>query len=98
VSSTPHEITLTTRARLSAHARLQWDPVREKQVILMPEGVLVLNPTAAAIMALCDGQRSVSDIVTALREQYNHVGDQDVLTFLNRLANRSLLDVTEQGE
>lgn len=95
MSSTPHEMTLTTRVRLSAHARLQWDPVRERQVVLMPEGVLVLNPTAAAIMALCDGQRNVSDIVIALSEQYNHVGDQDVLTFLNRLANRSLLDVTE---
>jgi pyrroloquinoline quinone biosynthesis protein D len=99
VSLTSHAITLTARPRLSAHARLRWDPVREKQVILMPEGLLALNATAAAIVALCDGQRSVSDIVATLSEQYNRAVDQDVLTFLNRLANRRLLDVTdEQGE
>ena len=99
MSSTSREMTLTARPQLSAHARLQWDPVREQQVILMPEGVLALNATAAAIVALCDGQRCVSDIVATLSEQYHRAVDQDVLTFLNRLANRRLLDVTdEQGE
>jgi coenzyme PQQ biosynthesis protein PqqD len=99
VSSTSREMTLTARPQLSAHARLQWDPVREKQVILMPEGVLVLNATATTIVALCDGQRCVSDIVAALREQYHHVVEQDVLTFLNRLTNKRLLEGTdEQGK
>jgi len=99
VSSTSHEMTLSARPRLCAHARLQWDPVREKQVILMPEGVLALNATAVAIVALCDGQRCVADIITTLSGQYNRTVDQDVLAFLNRLANKRLLDVTdEQGE
>jgi pyrroloquinoline quinone biosynthesis protein D len=93
VNPTPGEITLTTRPRLSRHARLQWDPVREKQVILMPEGVLALNPTAAAILALCDGQRSVSAIISTLSEQYNKAVDEDVLTFLRRLASKRLLDM-----
>ncbi|MBV9022169.1 MAG: pyrroloquinoline quinone biosynthesis peptide chaperone PqqD [Ktedonobacteraceae bacterium] len=99
MGATPHEVTLTARPRLNAHARLQWDPVREQQVILMPEGVLVLNATAAAIMALCDGQRCVSDIIATLSEQYHRPVEQDVLTFLNRLMNKRLLDITdEQGE
>jgi pyrroloquinoline quinone biosynthesis protein D len=93
VNSTPGEITLTAHPRLSRHARLQWDPVREKQVILMPEGVLALNPTAAAIVALCDGQRSVSAIISTLSEQYNKAVDEDVLTFLRRLASKRLLDI-----
>lgn len=93
MNPTPGEITLTTRPRLSRHARLQWDPVREKQVILMPEGVLALNPTAAAILALCDGQRSVSAIISTLSEQYNKAVDEDVLTFLRRLASKRLLDM-----
>lgn len=86
-------IPLTARPRLSRHARLQWDPVREKQVILMPEGVLALNPTAAAIVALCDGQRSVSAIISTLSEQYNKAVDEDVLTFLRRLTSKHLLDM-----
>jgi len=96
VGSTPHEMTLIARPRLSGHARLQWDPVREQQVILMPEGVLALNATAAAIMALCDGQRRVSDIIAVLSEQYQRAVDQDVLTFLNRLLNKRLLDITDE--
>jgi coenzyme PQQ biosynthesis protein PqqD len=61
--------------------------------------VLALNATAAAIVALCDGQRCLSDIVATLSEQYHRAVDQDVLTFLNHLANRRFLDVTdEQGE
>lgn len=98
MSSTSREMLLTARPRLSAHARLQWDPVREKQVLLMPEGVLVLNATAVAIVALCDGQRCVPDIVAALHEQYHHMVEQEVLTFLNRLADKRLVEATdEQG-
>ena len=99
MSSTPREMTLTARPRLSTHIRLQWDSVREKQVVLMPEGVLVLNATAAAIVALCDGQRCVSDIIATLNEQYNQTVDLDILAFLERLTKKKVLDITdEQGE
>ena len=96
MSSLSDEIKLTARPRLSTHVRLQWDPVREKQVILMPEGVLVLNETGAAIMLLCDGQRSVSDIIATLSEQYHREVDLDVLTFLKRLINKRVLDITDE--
>ena len=96
VSSTSRKITLSTRPRLSAHARLQWDSVREQQVILMPEGVLALNATAAAIVAVCDGQRSVSDISAELSTQYNRAVEPDVLMFLNRLLNKKLLELTDE--
>lgn len=91
-----HEVTSTARPRLSSYARLQWDPVREKQVLLMPEGVLALNATAVAIVALCDGQRSVSNIITELSSQYNRAVDQDVFTFLQRLVNKRAMDLTDE--
>jgi pyrroloquinoline quinone biosynthesis protein D len=91
------EATSTARPRLSVQARLQWDSVRERQVLLMPEGVLVLNATAAAILALCDGRRSVSTIAADLSAQYNRVVDQEVLTFLNRLILKKVL-VCDDGE
>ena len=46
------ELTLEARPRLSARARLQYDPVRDKQILLLPEGLLVLNETAAAIVEI----------------------------------------------
>ena len=91
------EVTMSTRPRLAAQARLQWDTVRQKQVLLAPEGVLVLNVTASAILALSDGRRSVSDIVAELSTQYDRAVDQDVLTFLNRLASKRLLEF-DDGE
>lgn len=98
MSSLPRGMGPGDRPRLRAHARLQWDPVRKKQIILLPESVLVLNETAAAVLALCDGQRRVSDIVATLAEHYNRPVVQDVLTFLNRLANKDVLDVVEEHE
>ncbi len=91
------EPTWTARPRLSVQARLQWDAVREQQVLLLPEGVLVLNATAAAILALCDGQRSVSTIAADLSAQYHRVVEQEVVTFLNRLIERRVIEC-DDGE
>lgn len=89
------EVTMASRPRLRSQARLQWDSVREKQVLLFPEGVLVLNSTAEAILALCDGQRSVSAIAADLSARYNHVVEQEVLAFFNRLLQRRLIEFDE---
>ncbi len=91
------EIRMTSRPRLAGRARLQWDPVREKQVLLAPEAVLVLNVTASAVLALCDGQRSVSDITADLSAQYNRVVDQEILTFLNRLLQKRLIEFDDEN-
>jgi len=87
------ELTLAERPRLSARTRMQYDGVREKQVLLFPEGLLVLNETAAAILALCDGQRSVAQIAAELGARYSRPVDQDVLQLLNRLLQKRLVEV-----
>jgi pyrroloquinoline quinone biosynthesis protein D len=60
-----------TRPRLVSGARLQYDDVRDEHVLLVPEGVVRLNPTAAAVLELCDGERSLDEIVGALSERYD---------------------------
>jgi len=59
-----------TRPRLVTGARLQYDEVREEHVLLVPEGVVRLNPTAAEVLELCDGERSLDEIVDALSARY----------------------------
>jgi pyrroloquinoline quinone biosynthesis protein D len=59
-----------TRPRLVTGARLRYDEVREEHVLLVPEGVVRLNPTAAEVLELCDGQRSLDEIVAALTARY----------------------------
>lgn len=86
---------LTARPRLSKRARLQWDPVRQRQVILVPEGVLVLNETAAEILALCDGQRSVAMLAAELGARYGLEVEQDILHLLDRLVTRRVVEVDD---
>jgi pyrroloquinoline quinone biosynthesis protein D len=59
-----------TVPRLMTGARLQYDDVREEHVLLIPEGVVRLNPTAAEVLELCDGERSLDDIAGALSARY----------------------------
>ena len=56
--------------RLVTGARLRYDEVREEHLLLIPEGAVRLNPTAAEVLELCDGERSLEDIVGALSERY----------------------------
>ena len=46
-----------TVPRIHPKARLQWDEVRGRDVLLYPEGLVALNPTGAEILKLCDGVR-----------------------------------------
>ena len=63
--------------RLVTGARLQYDDVREEHVLLIPEGVVRLNPTAAEVLGLCDGERSLDDIASALSERYEGADVRD---------------------
>jgi coenzyme PQQ biosynthesis protein PqqD len=81
-----------TCPRLITGARLQYDDVREEHVLLVPEGVVRLNPTAAAVLELCDGARSVEEIVGALSARYEgaDLGD-DVQSLVDGLTQRGLV-------
>ncbi len=83
------------RPRLAPHVRLTYDPARERHVLLAPEAVSVLNGTGAAVLALCDGKRTVARIVAELNERYDRVADDEVRYFLARLAARRCLEVDD---
>ncbi len=83
----------TNRPHLPRPVRLEWDPVRKQHVLLEPEGVLVLNQTGATILGLCDGERTVVEIVEELRGQYNRVADDEVRDFLARLVARRWVEL-----
>ena len=80
--------------RLHPKARLQHDDVRGRDVLLYPEGLVALNPTGAEILVLCDGVRSVADVVAALEQRYGSPGEgveHDVTAFLDGLAAKGLV-------
>jgi pyrroloquinoline quinone biosynthesis protein D len=81
-----------TRPRLVTGARLRYDDVREEHLLLIPEGAVRLNATAAEVLGLCDGQRSLDDIAGALSARYAgaDVG-ADVRELVDAMAQRGLL-------
>ena len=81
------------RPHLARHVRLAFDPARGQQVLLTPEVVTVLNGTGAAVLELCDGQRTVAEIVAELGARYSRVVDEDVRMFLDRLVGRRCVEV-----
>jgi len=81
-----------TRPRLADGARLTYDDVREEHLLLIPEGAVRLNETAARVLELCDGERSPEEIATALSVRYSgaDVGD-DVSELLEGLTAHGLV-------
>jgi pyrroloquinoline quinone biosynthesis protein D len=81
-----------TKPRLAIGVRLQWDGVRERHVLLYPEGALTLNPTAADVLGLCDGERTVDDISEELSARYQGAAVRDdVARLLAAIADRGLV-------
>ncbi len=72
-------------------ARLEFDRVRQQNVLLYPEGVVLLNETGAAILELCDGRRSIGTIAQILAERYQCDVIADVTDYLSQLAERELI-------
>jgi DNA-binding MarR family transcriptional regulator len=79
------ELSADSRPRLAPKARLRTDRLTGETLLLYPEHGLILNPSAAAILRLCDG-RSVGDIAAELAAPVS-----DVLELLAALSERGLV-------
>lgn len=72
-------------------ARLDYDPVRHRPILLYPEGAVLLNDTGAAILELCNGSRTLGEIVTILSERYRADVTSDVTEYVSDMAERELV-------
>lgn len=84
----------TDRPRLAPQVRLRYDQARQRYVLLTPETVTLLNGTGAAIVELCDGVRTVAEIIAELRGRYDRVTDAEVAAFLTGLAAKRCVEVS----
>jgi pyrroloquinoline quinone biosynthesis protein D len=75
-----------SRPRLAPHVRLSFDQTRQRHVLQSPEAITVLNETGAAVLGLCNGQRTLAEIVAELEPRYQRVPADEVSHFLDQLA------------
>lgn len=85
---------MSGKPRLRKGVRLTFDKTRDTHVLLFPEGVLVPNATAAAVLSLCDGTSTVDDIAAELGKRFQGVRAQDVTDVLTRFADRRVVEWT----
>jgi coenzyme PQQ biosynthesis protein PqqD len=72
-------------------ARLDYDPARQRPVLLYPEGAVLLNDTGREILELVDGTRTVAEIAGLLGARYQADVTADVTDYLSHLAERELI-------
>lgn len=73
--------------------RLRREPSGETY-LMIPEGIVALNETAAAALELADGTRDFNAIVAALAERFENAGSAistDVRDLFNEFAERGFI-------
>src|SRR5271170_519740 len=70
--ASPRHISVSEASRpvLPRHAKLKFDETRQVWVILAPERVLAPDEIAVEVLQLCDGERSVADMIDSLATKY----------------------------
>jgi pyrroloquinoline quinone biosynthesis protein D len=66
----PEPIALGAVPRIGRNFRLQWEEVQKAWVLLYPEGMVKLNPSAGEILRRCDGEHTVASIVAELEQAF----------------------------
>jgi pyrroloquinoline quinone biosynthesis protein D len=63
--------------------RLQWESAQNRDVILYPEGMVELNHSSAEILKLCNGSKTLAEIIYELHRKFSTTGlEQDITHFL----------------
>ena len=79
----------TSVPRIGRGFRLQFEKAQDCHVLLYPEGMVRLNPSAGEILRRCDGTRSAAEIVADLEQAFSTTGlENDVLGFLEVAARQ----------
>ncbi|WP_310564579.1 pyrroloquinoline quinone biosynthesis peptide chaperone PqqD [Hydrogenophaga sp.] len=79
--------------KLSRKFRLQFEPAQDRWVLLYPEGMVQLNPSAAEILKCCDGTRTLPGIVTELEAAFQAKGiEPDVRSLLEEGQRRGWIE------
>jgi coenzyme PQQ biosynthesis protein PqqD len=79
---------------LQPYARLRFDPVRQRHVLLAPERVLFPCPTTVTILERCDGESTLGEVIDGLAEEFEaprEVIARDTTALLGDLLEQRLL-------
>ncbi|WP_288109289.1 pyrroloquinoline quinone biosynthesis peptide chaperone PqqD [Limnobacter sp.] len=93
MNDTSNTITVPERPRLNRLFKMQYEEAQQSYVLLYPEGMVKLNQSASEILLLCDGTRTLNEIVHTLETRFstNNLGP-DVTAMLEEACRRNWLE------
>lgn len=94
------EPTFTTETvpRISPMFRFQWEEAQDCHVLLYPEGMVRLSPSASEILKLVDGKSTVSQLIDALKQKFPGAPlENDVHNFLETAYGHGWLRTVDPG-
>lgn len=79
--------------KLAPHYRFQWEEAQQCYVLLFPEGMIKLNGGAGEVIKRVDGEKTVADIVTELKQAFPDVPDLegDVIAMVELAVDKAWL-------
>ena len=77
---------LPERPQLNRRFRLQWEEAQQAYVLLYPEGMVKLNLSAAEILKRCDGEHTITQLITELEKAFGESNLRDPIEGMLRAA------------
>lgn len=68
---------------------LRWEKTQDAHVLLYPEGVIKLNPSAAEILKRCTGNITVTDLVNEMKALFVDVSAEELENGIYRFLETS---------
>lgn len=95
-SATPQRVLIDADSKpaMPRHIKMRHDEGRGRWIILAPERLFDPDEIAVEVLKLCDGERSVKDIVTVMAKEYNAPEDEiraDIVAMLQDLSDKGVV-------
>jgi len=87
-------ITVASKPVMPPYIKLRHDAGRNRWLILAPERLFDPDEIAVEILKLCDGERSVGEIVEVLAKEYNAPREEieaDIIAMMQDLADKGVV-------
>lgn len=84
---------LTLVPTINPHYRFQFEKAQDCYVLLYPEGMVKLNPSAGEILSRVNGESTLGEIIAALEAQFPEAEGlaDDVLAFMREAEAKNWL-------
>ena len=90
-------ISANTSVKISSQFRFQWEEAQQGFVLLYPEGMIQLSPSAGEILSRCKQQTTVAGIITDLQTTFAEAAPDelaaDVMEFIHEANDQGWLDI-----